>query len=107
MESNVEPIELDRFRKKTHCARLISAILRRPGGNKNDPRVRILGENMTTSGAAIQFRHSVIHQNEIGFVERVTVDRLQTGAHHRDDVVSAPTDHVGESGPEAALVVGD
>src|ERR1041385_1635706 len=107
MESNVEPIELDRFRKKTHCARLISAILRRPGGDKNDPRVRILGENVTTSGAAVQFRHPIIHQNEIGFVQGVAVDRFQTGADYRDDVVSAPTDHIGEGGPEAALVVSD
>jgi len=107
VESDVEPVELDRFRQKTHCARLISAVLRRPGGDENDARLRILGENVATSGAAIQFRHSIIHQDEIGFVCCVAVDRFQTGAHHRDDVVSAPTDHIGERSSEAALVVGD
>jgi hypothetical protein len=35
------------------------------------------------------------------------VDRFQAGANDGDDVMPAPTDHIGEGSSEAALVVGD
>src|SRR5205823_13613958 len=77
------------------------------GGDENDPRRRIVGQNVATSSRAVQLRHPVIHQDKVGFVERVAVDRFQAGTDYGDDFVSAPTDHARESGAEATLVVSD
>ena len=62
---------------------------------------------MATRSHAVQLRHPVIHQDEVGFVQGVAVDRFQAGPDYGDDLVSAPTDHVRESGAEGTLVVRD
>ena len=67
--------------------------------------VGMLGYDVAAGSHAIEFRHPIIHQNDVGLMSRVSLDRLEPGADHFHNLVFAAIDQGCQAGAHTFLIV--
>ena len=103
VERGVELIEVHRFHQDRYGAR--------PGdiagetGNQDDLGLRIFCHNVAAGRRTIQFWHLVIHEDDVGMVTAVGLDRLEAGADYLDHFMLATPDKLSQRGPDVPVVV--
>ena len=100
-------LEIDGLGQDGDRAGVSRVVSRRPGGHKDDAGRRVSRNNMAAGGGAIEFRHPIIHQHDIGLVTVVGLDRFETGPNHFYDLMLAMSDEGGQGCPHVSLVVGN
>lgn len=106
-EHFLEMAEVDGLREDGHGAGFVRIGRGRPGGNQDDAGGGISRNNVATSGGAIQFRHPIVHQDDVGLVAIVGLDGLEAGANHFYDFVLAMRHERRQRCSHTSLVVGD
>jgi len=67
-------IEIDRLHQDGERAGICYLV--RMTGDQDHARVRIFRNDITAGGRAIEFRHLVIHQDDVGMVAPICLDRF-------------------------------
>jgi hypothetical protein len=67
--------------------------------------MRIVSENVTASRSAIQLRHAIIHHDNIRVITRVSLNCLEPGANHLDDIVLTLDNQFSQRSADALLVI--
>jgi len=105
VKRGVKPIEVHRLYQNGDGAGFID--FAHHTGNENDARLRIFRDDVSAGGGAVELRHLVIHQNHVGPMAGISLDRFQTGRDNFDDLVLTSANELGERCPHAFLVVRD
>jgi hypothetical protein len=106
-EGFFEKVEIDGFGENGDGAGILGMFGRGPGGDEDDAGGGIFGNNIATGGGAIQFRHPIVHQDDVGLVAIVGLDGFEAGTNHFDDFVLAMRNQRGQRCSHTSLVVGD
>jgi len=107
VEDFFETIEIDGFGKDSHRAGFAKVVTWGPGGNQNNAGGRVLRNDVAAGGRAIQFRHPIIHQNDVWLVTIVSLDGFESGANDFNDFVLAMRNQRRQSCSNTSLVVSD
>ena len=81
--------------------------LARDTGNEDDSRPGIFRDDVPASGGAVELRHLVIHEHDIGMVPAIGLDGFEPGSYDFDDFVLTAADELGQGCADASLVVRD
>jgi hypothetical protein len=105
----IEPLKRNRFLKyrprSGRVRRKFESIAER-GEEKNAGR-RVLAQNISTSGQAVEAAHGQIHQHDVRFVAAIGTNRIKTGVDDVDDFVTTATHHFRQHLRESFFIVGN
>jgi hypothetical protein len=108
IERSGELVEIDWFCQERECAGIAdNSAGGRPAGNEDDARGRIFGDDVATGGGAVEFRHPIIHQDDVGMMLVVGLDGFHARADDGDNLVVAMPDEVRQRGADGPLVIGN
>ena len=105
VESRVKSIEVHRLHQNGNGAGFVD--FADHTRNENDASFRIFRNDVSAGSGAVELGHLVIHQNDIGPMPGIGLDRFQTRGDDLDDFVLTAADKLGERCPDTFLVVRD
>ena len=101
-------LEIDRLGKERDRSRFSRKVVARsPGRDENDEGRRVFRENVAAGRRAVEFRHAIVHQNEVRFVVVERLNGFESRSNDLDDLVLAMVDQCRETCSYTPLIVGN
>jgi len=107
VEGLFEKVQIDGFGEDGDGAGILGVLGGGPGGDENDAGGGILGNDVAAGGGAVQFRHPIVHQDDVGLVAIVGLNGFEAGANHFDDFMLAMRNQRRQRCSHTSLIVGD
>ena len=107
VEGFFEKLEIDGLGENSDRARILRMLGGRPGGDEDNAGPGVLGNDIAAGGGAVQLRHPIVHQDNVGLVAIIGLDGFEAGANHFYDFMLAMGNERRQRCSHTSLIVSD